>query len=153
MQQVRTEFLLKVQFEVPEISDLGPTPTGNRRIARVAGGHFEGPRLKGSAVPGPGGDWLNFTPDGATRLDVRVTLKTDDDALIFMTYTGVRHGAPEVMARLAAGEEVDPSELYFRIAPRFETGSEKYGWLNRIVCVGTGHRLPTGPVYTIHQIL
>ena len=75
MQQVQTDFLLKVQFEVTEISDLGPTPTGNRRIARVAGGEFEGPKLKGTAVPGPGGDWLNFTPDGATRLDVRVTLK------------------------------------------------------------------------------
>ena len=48
---------------------------------------------------------------------------------------------------------MDPSELYFRIAPRFETGAEKYDWLNRIVCIGAGHRLPTGPVYTIYQIL
>ena len=86
-------------------------------------------------------------------MDVRVTLKTDDDALIYMTYRGFRHGPAEVMERLNAGEEVDPSEYYFSIAPFFETGADSYDWLNRIVAVGTGHRLATGPVYEIFQVL
>lgn len=153
MAGVQTTFLFRAQFDVPEIRDLGRVPTGNRRIARVSGGVFEGPRLKGTALADPGGDWLLFTDDGATRLDVRVTLKTDDEQMILMTYQGVRHGPPEVMARLAAGEAVDPSELYFRIAPRFEAPTGKYDWLNRIVAVGAGHRLPTGPVYHVYEVL
>jgi hypothetical protein len=57
------------------------------------------------------------------------------------------------MARLAAGEAVDPRSYYFRIAPSFETASRKYGWLNRIVAIGRGRREPGGPVYTIDEVL
>jgi hypothetical protein len=70
-----------------------------------------------------------------------------------MSYRGVRHGPPEVMARLAAGERVDPKSYYFRMAPVFETASKKYDWLNRIVAVGTGRREPTGPVYEVAEVL
>ena len=150
---VRSEFLFRVQFDVAEVREVGRGPLGLRRIARVSGGSFEGPRLRGVCLPNPGGDWLLFADDGSTRLDVRVILKTDDDAIIYMSYSGVRHGPPEIMARLAAGEVVDPSLVYFRMAPRFETGAEKYDWLNAIIAVGTGERLPTGPVYHVHQVL
>jgi hypothetical protein len=57
------------------------------------------------------------------------------------------------MARLAAGEVVDPKTYYFRIAPVFETASKKYDWLNRIVAVGTGRRDPTGPTYSVEEVL
>ena len=153
MTDVKTGFVFTARFDVPEIRDLGAGPFGTRRIATVTGGSFEGPEMKGEALPGPGGDWLMFTNDGATHLDVRLTLKTDDGALIYMTYGGRRHGPADVMQKLAAGEEVDPSLYYFRIAPRFETSSEKYAWMNRTVFIGTGHRMPTGPVYHVHRIL
>ncbi|WP_416896476.1 MAG: DUF3237 domain-containing protein [Minwuia sp.] len=153
MADVQSEYVFTARFDVPEIRDLGAGPFGTRRIATVTGGSFEGPEMKGTALAAPGGDWLTFTADGATHLDVRLTLKTDDDALIYMTYGGRRHGPPEVMQRLAAGEDVDPSLYYFRIAPRFETGAEKYGWMNRTVFIGTGHRTPGGPVYHVHRIL
>jgi hypothetical protein len=152
MAGIETEFLLRVTLEVPRIADLGATPYGHRRIAEVTGGAFEGPKLKGRALGG-GGDWLLMRNDGILQLDVRVTLETDDGALIYMTYAGLRHGPADVMARLNAGEAVDPSEYYFRTAPRFETASTKYAWLNGIICVGTGHRLPTGPVYDVYQVL
>ncbi len=144
-------FTMPVEVEMP-LQMVGPTPIGERRIAKVTGGTFEGPELKGTILPG-GGDWLLLRADGSLQLDVRATLKTDDDALIYMTYRGYRHGPAEVMERLNKGEAVDPSEYYFRVAPFFETGAEKYAWLNRIVAVGTGHRLPSGPVYEIYQIL
>jgi len=131
---------------------VGATPIGERRIAKVTGGTFTGPEMNGKILPG-GGDWLLLRSDGSLQLDVRVTLETDDGALIFMTYRGFRHGPAEVMARLNKGEDVDPSEYYFRVAPFFETGAEKYDWLNRIVAVGTGHRLASGPVYEVYQIL
>ncbi|HZD26208.1 MAG TPA: DUF3237 domain-containing protein [Alphaproteobacteria bacterium] len=152
MSGIETEFLFQARLEVPRINDLGATPFGHRRIAEVSGGTFEGPKLKGRALPG-GGDWLLLRNDGVLQLDVRLILETDDKALIYMTYRGARHGPDAVMQRLNAGEPVDPSEYYFRTAPFFETSSEKYAWLNGIVSVATGHRTPEGPVYDVYQVL
>jgi hypothetical protein len=70
-----------------------------------------------------------------------------------MTYYGIRSGPPEVLARLARKEAVDPSEYYFRIAPRFETGAAKYAWLNSILAIGFGERIDVGPRYTIFEVL
>jgi hypothetical protein len=91
--------------------------------------------------------------EGVAHVDVRMALQTDDGEGIYMQYRGLRHGPPAVMARLERGEPVDPGEYYFRIVPFFETSSKKYAWLNRIVTVGVGHRLPDGPVYYVHEVL
>ncbi|MGE5723027.1 MAG: DUF3237 domain-containing protein, partial [Sphingomonadales bacterium] len=80
-------------------------------------------------------------------------LETDDGALIGMTYQGLRHGAPEVLAALAAGQAVGPLDYYMRITATFETASEKYHWLNRIVSVAHGHRLPSGAIYNLFEII
>lgn len=152
MRTVELEHLFTVRFEVTAPQSLGKTPYGERRIVQVTGGSFEGPKLKGKVVPG-GGDWLLLRNDGVLQMDVRATLQTDDGALIYMTYRGVRHGPAEVIDRLNRGEIVDPSEYYFRTAPFFETGSEQYAWLNRIVAVATGERLPGQAVYTVYQVL
>ena len=99
--------------------------------------------------------WYGFpiNADGVLNLDVRLTLETDDGATIYMIYRGYRHGPEEVIERLNRGEDVDPSEYYFRTAPMFETASEKYAWLNSVVCVATGRRNPDGPVYDVFQVL
>jgi hypothetical protein len=149
---VRTTPLFTVALKVPTIQNLGRTPLGERRIGIVAGGSFEGPKLSGTVEEG-GSDWILVRPDGALQLDVRLTLKTNDGHLIGMTYRGYRHGPAAVIERLNRGDPVDPSEYYFRIAPFFETASEKYGWLNRIVTVGLGHRPPGGPVYRVFEVL
>jgi hypothetical protein len=65
----------------------------------------------------------------------------------------MRHGPKEVMERIGRGEAVSPSEYYLRAVPFFETASERYGWLNRVIGVATGHRLPTGPIYHVFEIL
>ena len=83
--------------------------------------------------------------DGVLALDVRITLETDDGHLIFMSYRGMRHGPKEVIERLNRGEKVDPQSYYFRMVPQFETSSDKYAWLNRLVALGKGRREPTGP--------
>jgi hypothetical protein len=152
MSEIKTELLFQITLDVLRISDLGNTPFGHRRIIEIEGGSFEGPKMRGRAMPG-GGDWLLIRPDGGVQMDVRLILETDDEHLIYMNYRGIRHGPEEVIARLNAGDEVDPSEYYFRIAPFFETSSETYGWLNRIICVGTGHRKPSGPVYSVFEVL
>ena len=102
-------------------------------------------------LPG-GGDWTLLRGDGVLELDLRVTLETDDGALIHMTSFGLRHGLPDVIAALARGEHVDPDTYYFRTTPRFETGHPKYAFLNRLVAVASGDRRP-GPTYTIDEIL
>lgn len=152
MAEIRTVPLMTMKLAVSGMQAIGATPNGNRRIGLVAGGTFEGPRLKGTVLPG-GADWIIVRPDASTTLDVRLVLQTDDGATIGMTYRGMRHGPAAVMDRVNKGEMVDPSEYYFRTAVLFETASEKYGWLNRIIAIGTGHRPPEGPVYNIFEVL
>lgn len=150
---IQSRPLFVLTLNVPKIEDLGVTPYGARKIATVVAGTFEGDRLRGTVQPSPGGDWLLLRTDGVLCLDVRMTLKTDDGDLIYMSYKGMRHGPKEVMERVNKGEAVDPALYYFRAVPVFETSSAKYGWLNRAVFVATGRREATGPIYEVHEIL
>lgn len=150
---ISTRPLFEIRLQVPQVLDMGDTPLGRRRIANVTGGDFEGERLRGTVVGAPAGDWLLQRNDGVTVLDVRLLLRTDDGEHIYMAYRGVRHGPADVMARLAAGEPVDPGTYYFRIAPVFETAAKKYAWMNKLVAVGVGRRDPTGPTYSIEEVL
>lgn len=152
MPEIKTEFLFKIVLEVPSIVDLGDTPYGRRRIARIASGTFEGPRLKGEVMPG-GGDWLLLRRDGVLQLDVRLTMQTHDQQLIYMTYRGYRHGPQDVIDRLNRGESVDPSLYYFRATPYFETSAKNYEWINKICAVATGSRTASGPTYQVFEVL
>ena len=150
---IQTRPVFELTLTVPKIEDLGATPLGVRKIATVTSGTFVGERLRGAVMASPGGDWLLLRNDGVLCLDVRLTLKTDDGDLIYMSYKGMRHGPKEVIDRLNKGEAVDPSTYYFRAVPVFETSSVKYGWLNRAVFVATGRRVATGPIYEVHEVL
>ncbi len=152
MAEIRTAHLFTIRLRVGEIQPLGKTPFGDRRVAVVESGSFEGARLKGTVLKG-GTDWILLRADDVLQLDVRLTLKTHDDQIIAMTYRGYRHGPAAVIERLNRGEKVDPAEYYFRTAPFFETASEKYSWLNRVICVATGDRRADGPVYDVFEVL
>src|SRR5438067_8726265 len=147
-----SRLLMMLQVVVAPLQKLGAVPHGARVIAPIAGGTFEGPRLSGKVLPG-GGDWTLLRSDGVLELDLRVTLETDDGALIYMTSFGLRHGPPETLAALARGELVDPSTYYFRTAPRFETSAPQFAFLNRLIAIASGDRRATGPIYTIEEIL
>lgn len=133
------------------IADLGKTPLGGRLIADVMGGEVTGPKLNGR-IQGGGADWLLIRDDGVMQLDVRLTIAAEDGGLIYTRYEGLRHGPKEVMEKMARGEEVDPSQFYFRILPRFETSSPSHLWLNRHLFVGTGERNTQGPKYRIFMV-
>ncbi len=148
--RARPLFVMRLGVQAP--SNVGATPGGARRIIAVPGGSFAGERLSGEVLGG-GSDWQILRPDGATTLDVRLVLKTNDGALIAMTYSGLRHGPPDALARIDRGETVDPASYYFRINPLFETAAEKYGWLNRILAIGVGDRRADGPVYSVFEVL
>jgi hypothetical protein len=147
-----SRILMTMQVVLAGPQKIGLVPHGTRVTAPIAGGQFEGSRLRGKVLSG-GGDWTLLRADGVLELDLRVTLETDDGALIHMTSFGLRHGPPEVIAALARGESVDPATYYFRTTPRFETGHPKYVFLNRLLAVSSGDRRPAGPIYTIDEIL
>jgi hypothetical protein len=147
--QTRPLFVLREQ--VPPLLVVGQTPNGFRRIGLVQGGSFEGERLSGEVVSG--NDWQAVRSDSCIKLDVRLVLRTTDGALIVMTYQCLRAGPPSVIEKLDRGEAVDPTSYYFRMNPMFETSAPQYDWMNRIIAVGTGHRLPNGPIYSIFEVL
>lgn len=152
MPELQSEYLFTITVTVNALHDVGSVPLGVRHLDMLGKGRFDGPRLKGEVLPG-GIDQKIFRTDGAMNPNVRLVLKTDDNALIYMHYTGVRYGSQDVMDRIAAGETVDPSEYYLRNTPYFETSSPKYDWLNRIVSVGVGRRMPDHAAYEVFQIL
>src|SRR6202140_5946088 len=100
----RVLMILRVMVATPQ--SIGAVPHGARRTAPITGGDFDGPRLRGTVLPGGSADWLLLRTDGVLELDLRVTLRTDDGALISMKSFGFRHGPPEVMAAIARGETV-----------------------------------------------
>lgn len=137
-----------IRLRPPEV--IGAGPFGARSVYIVEGGTFEGARLRGEFLPG-GGDWLLSSP-GHNELDVRGTMRTDDGALVHVYYRGILNVAAEVAARVIAGEDVDPASYYFRTAPRFETGSAAYAWLNTSVCVGYGYFGPNRVGYRVFAL-
>jgi hypothetical protein len=152
LQTVRTRPLLVMHLDVRKLQIVGATPGAFRRIGVVPSGSFVGERLSGEILEG-GSDWQTIRGDGSMTLNVRLVLKTMDDDLIGMTYQGVRHGPPDILARIDRGEVVDPASYYFRINPLFETSAPKYDWINRIVAVGIGHRRADGPIYSVFEVL
>lgn len=133
----------EMHAQVAEPMDLGEVTHGRRRIIEILGGTFEGPTIKGRVLPG-GADWQMIQPDGFSELDTRYALETDTGEIIYVQNFGIRHAPPEVMARLNAGDTVDPALVYFRTMPRFETSAPELQWLVRSVFVGTGERYPEG---------
>lgn len=151
LKNVQTRPLFILREQVPPLLIIGQTPNAFRRIGVIQGGSFEGERLSGELVSG--NDWQAVRTDSCIKLDVRLVLRTTDGALIVMTYQCLRTGPPSVIEKLDKGQAVDPRSYYFRMNPMFETSAPKYDWMNRIIAVGVGHRLPDGPLYNVFEVL
>ena len=149
--ELRCEFLMRLEAEFDDPQNLGGTPLGTRRILYVKRGSFSGPRLEGRILPG-GGDWVLVRRDGVAQLDIRMTLRGDDGELIDLRSSGLLDIEPQVRQRILNGEEIDPSAYYFRTALAFETGAEKYRWLNRLIAAGVGRRTAVGMATDVFAI-
>jgi hypothetical protein len=152
LQGIGTRPLFVMRLSVKPLQIVGAAPGGFRRVGIVPAGSFSGSRLAGEVLDG-GADWQIVRTDGATTLDVRLVLKTDDGALIAMSYRGLRQGPREVIARLEAGEAVDPASYYFRITATFETAAANLQWLNNLLAIGVGQRGPTGVIYSLFELI
>ena len=154
MSDIKTEFLcdFKADLDWAGTLNVGTTPHGARSIICCNGGVIEGPKMKGEVLPG-GGDWPTMRPDGSIVLDVRAAARMDDGQIVYTYYRGISTIRMDTLQAILKGQAVDPSDYYFRTTPVFETASEKYSWLNRIVAVGVGQFLPTGVAYKVYAIL
>ncbi len=141
-----------LRVELDPIIEMGRGRGGTRRIVPIIGGTMKGPRLNGRILH-LGADWQTVFEDGLAELDTRYSLETDDGAVIDLINYGLRHGPPEVMARVAAGEEVEPGTYYMRTQARMETGDERYGWVNRTLFVGTGARKASHVLMSLYAVL
>jgi hypothetical protein len=148
----KLEFAFEVRAEVANPTVIGAVPNGVRRVVDILGGTFEGPKLKGKILPG-GADWQLIRQDGFTDIDARYTLQTDSGRLIYVSNVGIRHAPPDVMKRLNAGESVDPSLVYFRAVPKFETAAPELEWLMRSIFIATGERYPKGVLIRFWRVL
>lgn len=142
---------LSVDRDHPQV--IGATPAGSRAVYRVNGGAFEGARLRGVVNPG-GADWVTMRADAVMLIDVRLTLTTDDGAVIGMTYTGLARPLKEAADKGFLARNTLPYEdMYLHTTPRFETGDARYAWLNGIVAVTNGRRTPEGGEYHVFAIV
>jgi hypothetical protein len=148
----RLEFIFAARATVSAPLDLGDVAKGGRRIVPITGGEFSGPQLRGAVIPG-GADWQVLRHDGVAELEARYTLRTDDGALIYVRNLALRHGPPEVIAALAAGEPVAAGSYYFRGATFFETGAVRYAWLTKTIVICTGERAPASVHLRFFQLL
>ena len=133
---LESEYLFTIFAEVGETMELGKGSTGTKGLIPITGGTVQGPKLNGKLLPF-GGDWMLVREDGILDLDIRAAIKTDDDAIICFYDHGI----------------VDPSKGYFRSTPVFETGSDKYSWLNQMICVGVGSRTKNKIESKVYKIL
>ena len=120
------------------------------------GGWVKGPKIKGTLIA-PAADWIRVMPDGNLRQDVRLTIKTDDGALIYVTYNGIISRSKEAGKRIASGDVLTSADEYFLTAPTMETSAKAYVWLNRVQCVGkmvevktTGNSFVKYDIFVVH---
>ena len=146
------EFVCELKVITDKAVTLGETAHGTRRMIDITGGTFEGKNIKGTILSG-GADWQTLRADGTADLDARYTLKTDDGVLIYIQNKGIRHAKPEVLARMAKGEKVDPKEYYMRTAASFEVADGKYAWLNKAIVISTGARMADHVLLRFYKVL
>jgi hypothetical protein len=145
------EPIFRIRADLGEIVEAGKTPYGGRRVIEILGGTVEG-RVNGKIMTG-GADWQIIRGDGVADVQARYVLETDEGARILVTSNGLRHGPAEVLARIARGEDVDPSLYYFRTVLRFEASEPSLDWLNRIIAIARGRRDRVAVTLDVYEIL
>jgi len=144
--------LLTMHATIKKAVPVGQGPNGNRMIADITGGTFKGEKLKGDILPS-GADWVTFDADGVGHLDVRATFRTDDGANIYVQYYGVVVFNQKTDDSLAGKKNSEFGDAYFVTQPRFETGDERYKWLNRTVAVAEGRILHKAVEYRMFEVI
>ena len=145
--------IYRLEATLGAVLDLGNVAPGRRRIVPLTGGTFTGPELNGNLLPGVSADWQIVLADGTALSDIRFVLQTDSGDLLYVQSRGVRHGSPEVLARLERGEDVDASEYTFRTSTQIETAAAGLDWINKGLFISVGGRQPGGVIYETYLVM
>jgi hypothetical protein len=148
--RLRNVYRREAELEPPV--DVGSTGLGHRRIVGFVSGLAEGEGFHATLLPGSGADWQILRSDGSALADIRYTLLTDGGTYLYVQAAGIRHGAPDVLARLAHGEDVAPTEYTFRTTVRIGTADPSLVWMNNSVFIAVGGRRPTGVTYDVYRV-
>lgn len=143
---------LELDVELTQLLTIGPGPAGEVRLVPIVGGRFSGEELSGIVLPG-GGDWQTVRADGALEISARYLLKTDQEELIEVRSEGLRAATAEVLARLASGELVPPTEYYFRTSIRFRTAAPRLARLNDRLAISYGMRRKSSVGLEVYEVL
>jgi hypothetical protein len=135
------KFFADASITVAAPQVVGRGPRGVRRLIPILSGEVTGEGWHARVLPG-GADFQLIVNDTLTELDARYTLELDGGDLVYVRNRAVRSGPPELMAKIARGEPVDASAIYFRCSPSFETASSALRWINERMFVGSGARFP-----------
>ncbi len=149
---MKLEPLFTMHADLKEPVAIGQGPAGMRSIYDVTGGYFEGERLKGEVLAS-GGDWITIDADGIGHLDVRATFLTDDGASIYVQYYGVIVFDEKVETARSSGTGTAFGDVHFVTQPRFETGDERYRWLNAVMAVAEGRILDNAVEYRVFEAI
>lgn len=149
--------IMRLSVDVHPPISAGLTPHGEIRVLPFSGGTFEtipndgSEPIRGMVADG-GTDWQTIRADGGLEIRAHYILTTDQGDAVKVMSEGLRHAAPDVLERLAAGDQVDPSEYYFRTHLRFATGSERFAHLNHLLGIAVGERQPRGVHLTVYAV-
>jgi hypothetical protein len=147
----RLDLAFDLHLELGKPMDIGKIgPAGMRRVAPVLGGSLQGPSLSGKILPGV--DFQIIHPDLLTEIDAHYVVQLESGDLLYVTNRGVRHGPTEVLQKLAAGEKVDQSLIYFRTVVTVETAVPALQWMNRTIFIARGERLPNEAVIHVFRV-
>ena len=138
-------------IKLDTIVEMGQGQGGTRRIIPIIGGQVSGPAFSGE-IMNVGADWQTIFASGLAELDTRYAFRTDNGAIIEIRNFGYRHGPADVMQKVAAGEDVDPSQYYMRTHARLETGHPDYQWVNNTLFVGVGGRLKSSVMLSLYAV-
>ena len=150
--ELRTRYVFTITAEIAEVTTAGDIGHGVRRIIPIIGGEVRGEQVNGKVLPF-GADFQIIRPDELIDLEARYAFETDDGAVVYVENKGIRFGPVDLLQKLKRGEPVDPTLIYFRTVPKFETGSEKYRWLMQHIFVASAARHADRVVIDVHMVL
>lgn len=151
--------LLDLDVQVGPVIEVGrvdgPMGQGQRRIIPIVGGHARCVHETGhwhARVLDAGADFQLIVGERTARLEARYVLETDAGDRIYVVNHALRGGPPDLVAKLARGEPVDPALIYFRCTPRFETASPVLAWMMDRLFIGTGARFPDRVAISVFEV-
>jgi hypothetical protein len=149
---LQTRYVFTVTAEIGGVTSAGDIGHGVRRIIPITGGEVRGETVNGK-VCAFGADFQIIRPNELIELEAKYAFETDDGAVVYVENKGLRFGPVDLLQKLKRGEPVDPSQIYFRTVPKFETGHPKYRWLMENLFVGSAARHADRVVIDVHQVL